>query len=218
MQITRDAAFEATLLENIREREFSDRTGEIHQSDLNYCLNKQALRKIHPVPEPDKTILLYSIGWATQRWLTGQTADEEPLVKDGIIVTRDAVTPDGFPWELKATYMSSARDVTAMRAWLRQIMAQCYVSGKTAAFLSRFEIMGDWKIKENNRPTLSAWRLEFTPEELQVNWEWFLARKAKYEEILQTGKLLAPIYALPDSEEDAYECKDCPYQGAECAG
>lgn len=90
MQITVDEAFRAELLEKIRVREFSERTG-IHCSDLIYCLDKQALRKLNTVVDDDSTILLYSLGYSTQRWLTGQDKDVPEKEVDGIKVTLDAL-------------------------------------------------------------------------------------------------------------------------------
>jgi len=90
MKILPDLEFRAQILKQIAEREFYERKGT-HGSDLIYCLNKQALRKLKPIPNTDEEILTFSIGWATQRWLTGATRDVPEIEKDGIIVTLDAL-------------------------------------------------------------------------------------------------------------------------------
>ena len=213
MNITPDPVFRDKLLEEIRTREFSDRAGEIHESDLNYCLNKSYLRRVHPIKESDNTILHFSLGWSTQRWLTGR-GEEKPVVKDGIVVTSDDFR-DGMPWELKATYTSSKRDPMENRAWVRQIMAECYVKGVTSARLSRLELMGDYDRKANNKPTLSVWRLDFMEEELKANWAWFQMRRALFEEMQDTKELLPKALALA-SGDDEYECGYCAYLGKEC--
>lgn len=220
MEIVEDLEFRRELLNRIEKREFSERTG-VHSSDLIYCLNKTALRKLKPLPSSDEEILLFSIGWSTQRWLTEQDEEEEFEV-DGIKVTPDAQTARGCPWELKATYQSSTKDLTENTHWLRQIMSQCKVTGTTSAKLTRFELMGDWKWvfgkgqeKENSkRPTLHAYHIEFTKQEIENNWRWMLQRKALYEGILSSGKLLPKALALPSGQE--YECKFCPYK-KECS-
>lgn len=239
MEIIEDALFRAELIKKIREREFSERTG-IHQSDLNYCLNKQALRKFYPKEDTDQETLIFSIGWATQRWLTGASEDEPEKIVDGIKVTCDALmTPPApsksmakrwktqgnvVPWELKATYQSSNKAIIENTAWIRQIMAQCYTQGATAAYLSRFEMLGDYgsvypkgKTKEEKaayraehpRPTLHTYRLSFTQEELEKNWEWFKGRKKVYEGILETKKLVPKVMALPPAS--SWECGYCSY-------
>jgi len=231
MQITRDEAFGDWIIKKIEEREFKERTGT-HQSDICYCLNKQALRRLFPQEPNRKELLLYSIGWATQAWLTGHLEDVEPKVVDGITVTLDAlhcpkcgsITNVGttcsscggqlYPFELKASYQSSNRAVEENGAWIRQILSQCHVMDVTTAYLSRFEIMGNWKIKEGDRPTLSAWKLDFTQEEIDHNWEWLRERKDVFEEILETRVLVPKIVAIPSGQ--VFECAWCNYKGGEC--
>lgn len=216
MKIVEDPEFRQRILDKIVAREFNDRSG-IHSSDLNYCLNKAVMRKVKPLPNTDEEILIFSMGWATQYWLT-EGAEETPHILDGIIVTPDNEDYDGIPWELKATYQSSNNSIEEKNlAWIRQIMSQCKVMGTTEARLTRFEIMGDWKwvygYKQEKevakRPTLHAYHLYFTQHEIDHNWNWMLSRKKLYEQVMETGQLLPPSLALPTS--DHYECKWCPY-------
>jgi len=235
MKITEDAQFRAALLKHIADREFSERTGT-HCSDLIYCLNKQALRRRLGDESTDQEVLLFSIGWATQRWLTGRDEDVESREVDGILVTCDAnyydicpVDSDAkqiylIPFELKCTYQGSNKAIEENPQWLKQIMAQCHVMGTTVAYLSRFELMGNWKsvfgkkeeknLPENARPTLHAYRLEFTPEELERNWQWLRERKELFEHILETGDLLPKAVAVPSGQ--SYECGWCKFKGVEC--
>lgn len=245
MEITEDIQFRAELLKKIREREFSERTG-IHMSDLNYCLNKQALRKFKPREDTDQETLIYSIGWATQRWLTSMDEDEPEKEVDGIKVTCDAlivgdsinpaidlglpvsgdVMETFIPWELKATYQSSNRPIEENIHWIRQIECQCYVQGTTEAYLTRFELLGDWgsvypkgKSKEERdanrklsaRPTLHAYKLSFTQEELDKNWQWFKDRRELFVKMLETKELLrTKVLALPPG--GSWECGYCSYK------
>jgi len=227
VEIIEDLAFKAELLKKIREREFAERTG-VHQSDLVYCLNKQALRKLDPKGDTEHETLLFSLGWATQRWLTGQTEDEPEREVDGIGVTCDSLV-DGVPWELKCTYQSNTKPIEENPHWIKQIEAQCYVTGSTTAYLSRLEIMGNWKwvyrpskpetlariieeFGENwaDHPTLHVYRLEFTQDELDRNWAWLKERKELYEAVLSTGKMLPKVIALPPGQ--TWECQFCNYQ------
>lgn len=210
MKITEDLEFKAQIIQRIAEREFSERTGT-HSSDLIYCLNKQALRRLKPLPQTEHETLLFSLGWSTQRWLTGQEEEQEFEV-DGIKVTPDMLidvgevklgrVPTSHCWELKATYQSSTKPIEENLHWLRQCMNQCYVTDTTVAYLTRLEIMGTWKwvwhpkeetiqkyIAEfgedwDKHPTLHAYRLEFTKAELKKNWEWMKGRKEQFEYIL----------------------------------
>jgi len=236
VEITKDPKFRAELLEKIRTREFSDRTG-IHMSDLNYCLNKQALRRQFPIENTDREVLLFSGGWATQRWLTGKDEDEPEREVDGIIVTLDCTTDykgEEIPWELKSTYQSTSRAIEDNPAWIRQIAAQCYVKGVTDAKLTRLSWMGAWKwvfnmspkpeklarlIEEHGEnwdehPTLEAYHLAFTNEELLRNWEWFLARRLLFVGLLEDEELLSKALAIPSGQ--TYECEYCGYAGKEC--
>jgi len=183
--------------------------------------------------EPTETeVLTFSIGWSTQRWLTGKDEDEEGIELDGIIVTPDVIL-DGCPWELKATYMSVGRPIAENLHWIRQIMAQCKVTGKTTARLSRLGIMGDWKWvykpkgykdwceedqeafqAEHPHPVLDAYRLEFTEDEVDANWNWLLQRKDTYETIVDTGELVSRSTCLPSGME--FMCSRCKYKPAVC--
>lgn len=220
MLISPATEFKAELLGMIQDREFSERTG-VHCSDLIYCLNKQALRRRMPLPPDEHEILLFSLGWSTQRWLTGKDEDEPTITKDGIQVTRDAVHPlYGCPWELKATFKSKDRGVEDEDSWLRQIMAQCKVTMQTRAFLTRLEICGNWKsifgkkeekdLPENQKPTLSAFMLEFEVDEIEDNWLWLRGRADLFLPMLNPSeiKLLPKNKALPPNHE--WECKYCP--------
>ena len=218
MKIVEDVAFKEVLMQRIKDREFNDRSG-VHSSDLNYCLNRAAMKKLCPLPITEHEVLLFSVGWSTQHWLTDGAA-ETPHVVDGIIVTPDN-EDYGIPWELKATYASSNKDPGENFPWLRQIMAQCHVTGQTEAKLSRFEIMGDWKWVFGNKeekktathPTLHAYHLTFSPAEIRNNWNWYVARKEMFEKVMETHQCLPKMLALPMG--GAYECKYCPAQYTE---
>uniref|UniRef100_A0A6M3K602 PD-(D/E)XK nuclease superfamily protein n=1 Tax=viral metagenome TaxID=1070528 RepID=A0A6M3K602_9ZZZZ len=244
MKITEDPWFRAKVIEKIRAREFGERTG-VHQSDLNYCLNRQAFRRLAPKGDTDRETLIFSLGYSTQRWLTGMDKDEPEMEVDGIKVTTDCVaegdeytainTPTGvvysneLPWELKATFTSSSKPIEENVAWLRQIMAECYVRNTTQAKLTRFCLMGNWLwvwngrakpaklaelVKEHgenwdDHPVLQAYNLEFTEEEIARNWRWLLERRTLFLQVIESGKALPKAVSIPSGQE--YECKWCAY-------
>lgn len=217
MKITKDDEFKKWIINEIVQREFNVRAG-VHCSDLIYCLNKQALRRVMPLPSTEHEVLTFSLGWASQRWLTGKLKDEDTIEVDGIQVTPDCLW-DCRPWELKATFTSSERDISENDSWLKQIMAQCYVTKTLEARLTRLELMGNWKSifgkreekgkPENQKPTLSAFKLEFSQDELDSNWLWLRARKSLFDALLKdTAPLLHKGLALPEKHE--WECDYCP--------
>ncbi len=237
MNIALDPTFKKILLDKIATREFAERLG-VHCSDLIYCLNKQACRRLYPKPIKERELLLFSLGWSTQRWLTGADKDADAVTVDGITVTPDMIVPSPAyettnpnficPWELKCTFQSDQNSIDDNLHWIRQIMAQCKVTGSTTAYLSRLTIMGNWKwvykpkapeklaalVEQfgpdwDAHPTLNAYRLEFSPAEIAANWDWLLARKKLFEGILENGKLLRKSDALPRDQE--YECERCDY-------
>jgi hypothetical protein len=214
--VIEDPEFREKILSAIRTREFSDRSG-IHGSDLIYCLNKSVYRKLYPSDPSDTRVLLFSIGWATQRWLTGKDEDIPSITKDGISITPDELY-EGCPWELKATYGSSSRPIENELAWMRQIMGQCVVTGKREARLSRFEIMGDWKwvfskdpvIKANSKhPSLSAVHVTFTQDELDRFWAWMKERRNILTQMLEEKAFVPKILAVASGQE--WECDSCEY-------
>lgn len=234
MEVSEAPEFRQALIKKIAEREFAERTGT-HCSDLLYCLNKQALRRRLGDQPTEQDTLLFSLGWATQRWLSHKWTDEAPIEMDGILVTCDAnamsilanpntVTMFFIPWELKCTYQSSSKDIMDNPAWIRQIMAQCYVQNIATAVLTRFELMGNWKsvfgkkgekdLPENGRPSLHAYTFKFTSEELAQNWDWLRNRKVMFEALLAGGELLPKILAIPSGQ--SYECDWCRFKGVEC--
>jgi hypothetical protein len=221
MKITPNAPFREKLLKQIAEREFKERTG-VHCSDLIYCPQKQAFRRLYPESPSDDDLLLFSLGWATQRWLTGELEDEVPIEQDGIIVTMDCMDGDN-PWELKCTFQSSERPIEENIGWIRQIMAQCHVAQTSQAYLSRLCVMGNWKsvfgkkedksLPENRKPTLGAYLLEFTPQELEANWNWLIKRRELFLKVLESGMPLARRQVL---EQDEWQCARCTFNGNRC--
>ena len=129
------------------------------------------------------------------------------------------------PFELKATFQSSNKPIEENIHWIKQLLSQCYVAGTTEAYLSRLEIVGNWKsifgkkeekdLPENKKPTLSAYKLTFTQDELDRNWAWMQDRRDKFVKILVTKELLPKIEAIPSGQD--WECGWCRFRGKECS-
>ena len=64
----------------------------------------------------------------------------------------------------------------------------------------------DWR----DHPTLTAYRFDFTQEELDNHWAWMVQRRDLYLDIFETGKLLPVASALASGSE--WECGFCSYK------
>jgi len=228
MKISKDPEAKAEILRRMKEADFQDRTG-VHQSDLVFCLNKAYLYKVEPVEPKESDILRWGRGIASQRYLTRSLYDEPTVEIDGIQVTPDALWTDGNPWELKDTDASSNKQITDSPHYLRQIMNQCKVLGKTTARISLLFNMGNWRwvyrpkdpvkiqalVDEYGEdwaahPTLEVYKVEFTQAEIDENWKQMAARRDLYLKIHETGKLLPKPLALMSGSD--FECSWCAYR------
>lgn len=101
------------------------------------------------------------------------------LEVDGIIGSPDAYdTEEGVIVEIKVTWKSSRRDITAVEFWpyWKQIMAYCYMAQVRRAVLIVLFICGDWKPMA---PQLRRWNIEFTQAELNECWAMLQANKGE---------------------------------------
>ncbi len=232
MEIIKDLEAKQEILHRIESHDFQNRAG-IHQSDLVFCLNKALLRRTCPKPASESTILRWGRGLASQRWLSDKLEDEPTIELDGIQVTPDALWSDGNPWELKDTDQSNAKGVEENIHYIRQLLNQCKVLGKTTARLSRMCNMGNWKwvyrpkdpikilalVDEfgqdwDAHPTLDVTRFEFTQAEVDANWEQMKMRRGILEGMLVKKTPVPKVVAQMSGME--WECKDCEYRGKEC--
>jgi hypothetical protein len=91
---------------------------------------------------------------------------------DGIFGTPDWLdTDDWVIEEFKCTWRSSRRTRNIEQdfwAWFVQIKAYCHMVQTTTARLRVFFVNGDYR---NSGPQFKQWQIEFTPEELVMNWQ-----------------------------------------------
>ena len=216
MNIIADETKKKEILQLIRERSWSDRTG-LHFSDLNYCLRKPYYREKYPdiamEQEKEDTTLIFSLGHAWEYWLT-RTDEHHEYKQDGITCTPDFSYREGEIWEIKATYLSARKDIREQTTWLRQCMAYCKVTGVTTFYIVPLHVMGTWdgiwKKKGENldrrRPLMNVWRCEFTQEEIDVNWELGLHKKKLLEEAIATSN------PMGNPMQEKWECGFCLWQ------
>lgn len=94
------------------------------------------------------------------------------LCMDNIYMTPDYFDPDDWVLEeWKCTWRSSGDDLEYLEenfiSWMMQIMAYCRTMCTLRARLRVFWINGNYKPRV---PDMAAYELEFTQQELDVNW------------------------------------------------
>lgn len=82
--------------------------------------------------------------------------------------------------EIKATYKSTKTvgDLSTQWMWLAQIKNYCRAKGTKHAMLHVLFICGDYS--RPIKPMLKCWKIEFTQEELDANWELMTEYKEAY--------------------------------------
>jgi hypothetical protein len=76
--------------------------------------------------------------------------------------------------EYKCTWRSMRKPPTDDPRWMMQIKAYCHVLGTRIAVMYICYLMGDYK---GSGPQSRAFRIEFTEQEIEENWNTILAHK-----------------------------------------
>ncbi|KKN78297.1 hypothetical protein LCGC14_0351560 [marine sediment metagenome] len=203
MKVISDELFKAKILDQIKTRDFGDRTG-LHFSDLNYCLRKAYFRKKYPDIGgnlSEQTILKFSIGLALEKWITGDYEQKEVEV-DGILLTPDFVNPkdEDDLLEIKSTMLSSNKDIKEQTAWIRQMQAYCKAYNVFTYRLAVIHLMGNWSpVWTCEKPIFKMWRFDFTKEEIEDNWLDALDKKVTLKDAFKEG-------VMPEAIRESWEC------------
>ncbi len=173
--------------------EYPPRNTEVHLSDLQNCPLPAFYRMILPpeeLPEIDlDSALRFFRGRVFERAIGGELAPQE---LDGILCSiDDEPIMDGVP-EIKSTAKGSEFfSVEAeQKDWLERLMGYCRVYQLNVGHIIVFFLAGNmsdwlpWSIKRNTRKpekykgiALKAWTFEFTPAEINENWNEMVRRK-----------------------------------------
>jgi hypothetical protein len=111
---------------------------------------------------------------------------------DNVWMSPDGVNPDAEALEeFKCTWMSSRHGLidvfgyphTKFQHWFWQMKAYCLALGCTKAILTVLFVNGDYDRKNGMNPQLKRYAIEFTPDELDENWQMLL-RHAREEGLL----------------------------------
>lgn len=205
MQITQNPEIVREILdrlvdEYVEEREYP------HVTQLIYCLTKQYFDITQGTQPTDDELMLFAVGWGLERVLLESHA--EPGEKDGIHYSPDFITLRGAKAELKTTRMSSKKTAGPVyelpEGWVKQIMAYCYANGSPKYQLVVLHLMGNYAPPF---PQLVGLTLEFTEEELRLNWKWLTMRRDLLQVFLDESEPPTPFMNNMD-----WECQYCRHK------
>ena len=184
--------FEDTqLTQAIKERLATTREG-LHLSDLELCLKKSFYRKLHPQPISSEQAIMYAIGLSVQEYLYPK--GETTLVVDGI-----NCSPDYYGGvEVKTTRASMKSFDPCKPHWLLRMKGYCKALNRTDYTLAVIFVIP---------AKIRSWWFQFTPEEIEENWQ----------EVLQRGNILLEAFATNQSPTPDFhalwECRFCELSG-----
>ena len=202
MQIVEDRELRALALDALRvEYHMAERRPGLHQSELAYCLSKTYWERTDPSPFTETEVLLFAIGFGMERVVLAREVQPEPLEIDGIHLSLDTIKLFG-PADLKTTRKRAAGrkgedGFQLSDGWVKQFKTYAY-----GIKVLEFGVV----IIHLIEPALSAYRLHFTQEELDENWEWLLQRKATLDQ------MLAADDPQPFRHNEDWECDHCRYK------
>lgn len=134
-----------------------------------------------PDGKPDPMAMMrFEVGFTWEQVLERALHDRTPnlhrpgeFTLDGIIMSPDALDPDGWVLEeWKATWSSTKHDLQdRFWYWFKQIMAYARALKTNVAILRVLYINGDYKPM---LPQIKCFRLTFTDRELEENWQEIL--------------------------------------------
>lgn len=191
---------EDELLEKMLNRSRDER---VHPTltDLIYCLTKasyvELMEKKDSLKYSRQTSLYFVLGLGLERALLGTDREAPVGEKDGIQYHLDEMDMDEL-LELKTTRMKPNDDEPVLTdSWLRQMKGYLYAEGLTEINFCTLHLI---------QPDIRVWRIRFTEEELEENWNWLLERKMIYEEFRDKNEIPTP-YAY----NEEWECKGCQF-------
>ena len=221
MKLIEDSSLAQRLLEDVGKEIELDKNLP-HVTELIYCLTRSYLNRFHPLPPTPQETLLFAVGVGLEKRLLVGHRQQITGEKDGIHYATDFLDYGGLPGELKTTRISAKTAsrwlcVTGTPAkakggsifdmpetWRKQILAYLYCNGATEGTLGVLFLMGN---HAPPFPSLRAWHIEATPEELEANWQWLLERKEAYLMFVEEKKMPPPYHFNLD-----WECKNCRYK------
>lgn len=177
-----------------------------HLAELIYCLTKSYDDRTDSITPTDEELLLFAVGFGLERVILSGHERPESAFCEGIGYSVDFNTFAGTPAELKTTRMSTNTvDGKGLPdGWIKQTAGYCYCRGVNSYHLTVLFLMGNYKPP---MPLIRSYRLDFTDDEIQNNWNWLQGRKAVIESFMADG-----IRPEPDTWNESWECNYCRYK------
>jgi hypothetical protein len=161
-----------------------ERAKGIHVTDILHAVEMQLYpNKWQPEP-PDTTQLRFAAGFTWEELLTmafgKRLAPRLPEQRcEGILLNPDGVWltsgGNGLIAEYKLTWRSSRHIITDNWYWMAQAKSYCYCWGLNRVVFYVFYVNGDYKSRQ---PEWNGGELiEFTDEEIMLNWNMILNNK-----------------------------------------
>ena len=190
--------------------QFSRAIDEIHASDLDgLCMWKVYFRRtVCDAPEiSNDAALKFLRGRVIERAIG---TEQEPIERDGIILTIDDIHPLYGMTEIKSVMKDSSKfDPLDAKAgyphWITRIKAYCYANDVDRMNLVVYFLVGNMWIKKTKSVDLKAWELRFAKDELAENWAKLLDRRDALVAAFKAGEPPPATYAAKES----WECKGC---------
>ena len=200
MQFHRNEQLETQLLDEMM-AEISDDSRKLNQpsiTSLIYCLTKGYYDEVYGQTPDRKTKLYFTIGLGLERNLLvarKHTATEGCY--EGIYYHTDAINESSL-MEMKSTRMKPGDAPSMSDNWKQQILGYLKCIGATEADFVTLHLI---------QPDIRAWHLEFTQEEISINWSYLMYRKSIWEYARRKEE---PPAAFTYNQD--YECKNCNWK------
>lgn len=203
MNVIRDELLENTLLDELMAEMEDGERQHPSVTDLIYCMTAKFYNMQLGDKKPEvtrKMKLFFTIGIGVEKVLLVKRK-MTPIAgeHEGIYYHVDSL--DGFNtklMEVKTTRKPvKGFEATASDGWLKQVMAYCKATGETSV---------EFAIVHLIQAELQCYRVEFTQQEIDDNWEWLQGRKKVWNEALATGG-----YPQEYLYNEPWECKECVF-------
>lgn len=193
------------------------RSTGLHVSDLIRCRRQAWYERngFTAIPFSTQTLLLFLMGQGHHSLLEAGVQEEELEISfDGIKVVGHVDHPideDGvtFPGEIKTTRASAKKMQIPSAKYVQQVASYAVIKGVNRARIYAIFLLGDYS--RAKLPTIKAWDLEFTDQELRA-WKREMARRAAVLVGAETPSL---------AEHEGWECQYCGFaekNGGPCPG
>ena len=204
MLFTRNPQLEHELYERLRLKYRKPRPDIPHLSELIYCLTRSYFQRFHPLPNTDKELLYFSVGFGLESVLLRDASSPEliTLPLDGVYMTPDYIDLQGVGVDLKSTRMYSLPSGEPKsgwpETWIQQFKAYAKLMGSSEYSVAIVYLLP---------PDLVVGTFKWTQEEIDTNWTYIKTRAAVYKAFIDKKTLPTPF-----SWNERWECNSCSYK------